>query len=63
MAAHDWLAELDNNETRTEGIKMEGLIVIAILVSIGCWIYGSGKRTGSRKGYNVGFRCGRRRRR
>ena len=42
---------------------MEGLIVIAILASIGCWIYGSGKRTGSRKGYNVGFHRGRRRRR
>ena len=42
---------------------MEGLIVIAILASIGYWIYSSGKRTGSRKGYNAGFRRGRRRRR
>jgi hypothetical protein len=42
---------------------MEGLIVIAIVASIGYWIFSSGKRTGSRKGYNVGFHRGRRRRR
>ncbi len=49
--------------TRERGDKMEGLIVIAILASLGYWIYGSGTRTGSRKGYNAGFRRGRRRRR
>ena len=33
---------------------MEPLILIAIVVGIGWWLYRSGKRTGSRKGYNVG---------
>lgn len=40
---------------------MEGLIVLSILVFIGYSLYRSGKRVGSRKGYNVG-RSRRRRR-
>ena len=40
---------------------MEGLIVFGILVVIGYWLYRSGKRTGSRKGYSVGRSRGRRR--
>ena len=65
ISAYNWFAQIgcNNNETKMQGIEMEGLIVIAILASIGYWIYSSGKRTGSRKGYNVGFRRGRRRRR
>ena len=35
---------------------MEGLIALAILGFIVWWAYKSGKRTGSRKGYNVGRR-------
>ena len=35
----------------------------AAVLAIGCWIYKSGKRVGSRKGYNVGVSRGRRRRR
>ena len=42
---------------------METLIVITVAVAILCWTYKSGKRIGSRKGYHVGFRRGRRRRR
>ena len=41
---------------------MEPLILIAIVVGIGWWLYKSGKQTGSRKGYNVGRAHGRRRR-
>ena len=33
---------------------MQGLIVLGILVFVGYSLYKSGKRTGSRKGYNVG---------
>jgi len=42
---------------------MEGLITLGILLFIGYLLYKSGKRIGSRKGYNVGFSRGRRRRR
>ncbi len=42
---------------------MEGLIALAILGFIAWWAYKSGKRTGSRKGYNVGRSRGRRHRR
>ncbi len=38
---------------------MEGLIILALVVGIGFWIYKAGKREGSRKG----FLAGRRRRR
>ena len=38
---------------------METLILLGILVGVGYWIYMAGKRTGSRKGYQVGFRRGR----
>ena len=41
---------------------MDGLIVLGILLFAGCWLYRSGKREGSRKGYGVG-RAHRRRRR
>ena len=40
---------------------MEGLIVLGILVFVGYSLYRAGKRTGSRKGYNVGRSRGRRR--
>jgi hypothetical protein len=33
---------------------MQGLIVLGFLVFVGYSLYKSGKRTGSRKGYNVG---------
>jgi hypothetical protein len=33
---------------------MDSLLVWIILAAIACWSYKSGKRTGSRKGYNVG---------
>jgi hypothetical protein len=33
---------------------MEGLIVLGIVVFVGYSLYKCGKRTGSRKGYNVG---------
>ena len=41
---------------------MQGLIVIGILVCVGYSLYRSGKRIGSRKGYNAGRSRGRRRR-
>ena len=41
---------------------MEGLITLAVLAAIAWWFYKSGKRVGSRKGYNAG-RYHRRRRR
>ena len=41
---------------------MGELIVFGILVGVGVWLYKSGKRIGSRKGYGVG-RSHRRRRR
>ena len=41
---------------------METFIVIGILGALGYWIYKSGKRTGSRKGYNAGRSRARRRR-
>ena len=42
---------------------MDPLILIAIVVGIGWWLYKSGKRTGSRKAYHVGLDRGRRQRR
>ena len=42
---------------------MEGLIVFAVLAAIAWWLFKTGKRIGSRKGYNVGRSRGRRRRR
>ena len=39
---------------------MDSPWVWIILVTIACWSYKSGKRTGSRKGYNVGRSRGRR---
>ena len=41
---------------------MEGLIMLAVLAAICSYFYKSGKRVGSRKGYNAG-RYHRRRRR
>ena len=32
------------------------LIVLAGLIGLGVWLYRSGKRTGSRKGYHAGRR-------
>jgi hypothetical protein len=41
---------------------MESFVVFAIIATV-CWYaYRSGKRIGSRKGYNVGRQRGRRRR-
>ena len=42
---------------------MEALFILGTLIVIGYALYRSGKRVGSRKGYNVGFSRGRRRRR
>ncbi len=42
---------------------MESLFGLAVLAAIAWWCYKSGKRIGSRKGYNVGRSRGRRRRR
>jgi hypothetical protein len=42
---------------------MESLLGLAILAAIAWWCYKSGKRIGSRKGYNVGRARGRHRRR
>ena len=41
---------------------MESLFGLAVLVAIAWWFYKSGKRTGSRKGYNVGRSRNKRRR-
>ena len=41
---------------------MEVFIFVSLVVAVGYWIYRSGKRTGSRKGYGIGRRHGRRRR-
>ena len=38
---------------------MELLIVALVIIGIGCWMYRSGKRAGSRKAYGVGFCRGR----
>jgi hypothetical protein len=40
---------------------MESVVVLAIIATIAWYSYRSGKRIGSRKGYNVGRRRGRRR--
>jgi len=42
---------------------MEQILLLAIAALCGWWLYQSGKRTGSRKGYNVGRSRRRRRRR
>ena len=42
---------------------MEEILGLAVMAAIAWWFYKSGKRTGSRKGYNVGRFRGRRRRR
>ena len=42
---------------------MESLFGLAVLSAIGWWIYKSGKRIGSRKGFHVGRTRGRFRRR
>ena len=39
------------------------IIVLAVIVAVGYWIYKVGKREGSVKGYGVGRRHERRRRR
>jgi len=41
---------------------MEGWIVLGILAAIGYWLYRTGKRTGSRGGFNAGRRSKRPRR-
>ncbi|QDU94482.1 hypothetical protein [Lignipirellula cremea] len=41
---------------------MEGWIILGTIAAIAYWIYKTGKRTGSRQGYNVGRSRGRRRR-
>ena len=52
------------NSLRTNrGEAMEGLIMWGVFLFIGYLLYKSGKRIGSRKGYNVGLSRGRRRRR
>jgi hypothetical protein len=40
---------------------MDSLLGTLLLVGFVCWAYSSGKRIGSRKGYNVGLSRGRRR--
>jgi hypothetical protein len=40
---------------------MGELFVLGIVIGVGIWLYRSGKRIGSRKGYNVGRSRGRRR--
>jgi len=40
---------------------MESLFGLAVLAALAWWLYKSGKRVGSRKGYNVGPSRGRRR--
>jgi hypothetical protein len=40
---------------------MESVVVFAIIATIGWYAYRSGKRIGSRKGFNAGRRRGRRR--
>ncbi len=40
---------------RENGEDMGELIVLAALVGVGYWLYKSGKRIGSRKGFNVGL--------
>jgi len=42
---------------------MEDLLGLVILGAIAWWFFKSGKRVGSRKGYNAGRSRGRRRRR
>ena len=41
---------------------MEILIGLAMLAAVAWWFYKSGKRVGSRKGYNAGRSRGKRRR-
>jgi hypothetical protein len=41
---------------------MKSLILLGIVVGVGYWIYMAGQRDGSRKGYQVGLRRGRSRR-
>ncbi len=43
--------------------SVDELITAAVLAYVGWWLYGAGKRYGSRRGYGAGFRRGRRRRR
>jgi hypothetical protein len=38
---------------------MEALVLLVLLTAIGYWVYLHGKRTGSRKGFHVGFARGR----
>ena len=45
-----------------KGSHMESLIGLAVIAAIAWFFYKSGKRTGSRKGYNVGRSRGRWRR-
>ncbi len=45
-----------------EGSTMGEIIILAVLVLAGWWLYKEGKHIGSRKGFNVGRRNRRRRR-
>jgi len=40
---------------------MEVLIGTAVVIGLACWVYQTGKRTGSRKAYGAGRRHERRR--
>ena len=53
-AAPRWAVHLPGAVGVLNGEVMGELIVLGILIGIGTWLYRAGKRTGSRKGYNVG---------
>lgn len=46
------LNTVDSNQQNGE--SMGELVLLGILIGVGTWLYRAGKRTGSRKGYNVG---------
>lgn len=50
-------------QANREGGHMDTLFGLAVLAAIAWWFYKSGKRIGSRKGYNVGRSRSRRHRR
>ena len=58
MAAYHCFAQIgcNNNDTKIQGIEMEGVIMIAIVCGLAYWAFKAGKREGLTKGYGAG-RC------
>jgi hypothetical protein len=63
LASMHYLIRDGINKQHDNGIKMDTLVILAAIGFGGWWLYRSGKRYGSRKGFAAGRRAHRRRKR